>query len=149
MMQTIARMSPQMLDVLTPENLRDFSPETLAALPASYIAKLDPKLQAELQGILAGTAKPFMPESTIATVDGNPALILVIYKDGQANAVLASHTLYDKMDELKAAYPGLRFDISDLAKVVIGGLLASTLLTLVVVPVVYSLLDRWVTVKQK
>jgi HAE1 family hydrophobic/amphiphilic exporter-1 len=38
---------------------------------------------------------------------------------------------------------------SDLAKVVIGGLLTSTLLTLVVVPVVYSLLDRQSTVRRR
>jgi HAE1 family hydrophobic/amphiphilic exporter-1 len=112
LMQAMVRMSPQMLDVLTPQNLRDFSPQVLAALPASYIAKLDPQLQAELKQATAGTAKPFVPESTIATVDGNPALLLMVYKDRAANTVSASHALYAKMDDLKAAYPGLRFDVT-------------------------------------
>jgi multidrug efflux pump subunit AcrB len=38
---------------------------------------------------------------------------------------------------------------ADLAMVVIGGLLTSTLLTLVIVPVIYSLLDRLVTFRRK
>jgi len=38
---------------------------------------------------------------------------------------------------------------SELAIVVIGGLLTSTLLTLVIVPVVYSLLDRLSTARRK
>jgi HAE1 family hydrophobic/amphiphilic exporter-1 len=112
MMQTIVQMSPQMLDLLTPQNLLDFSPQVLAALPPSYFAKLDAQTLAALQQKAAGAPKAFIPESTIATVDGNPALLLKIYKDRAANTVTASHALYDKMDELKAAYPGLRFDVT-------------------------------------
>jgi len=41
------------------------------------------------------------------------------------------------------------FIASELARVVIGGLLTSTLLTLVIVPVVYSLLDRLATARRK
>ena len=36
----------------------------------------------------------------------------MVFKDRSANTVSASHALYDKMDELKAAYPGLRFDVT-------------------------------------
>jgi len=38
---------------------------------------------------------------------------------------------------------------SELATVVIGGLLTSTLLTLMIVPVIYSLLDRLANVRRK
>jgi len=48
-MRGIAGMAPQLLEMLTPENLRDFSPEVLAWLPASYIETLDPELRAELE----------------------------------------------------------------------------------------------------
>ena len=44
----IASMAPQLLDLLTPENLRRFSPEVLAWLPTEYIETLDTDLQAEL-----------------------------------------------------------------------------------------------------
>ncbi|MBN1136079.1 MAG: efflux RND transporter permease subunit, partial [Anaerolineae bacterium] len=46
--QGIASMAPQLLEMLTPENLRRFSPEVLAWLPAEYIEKLEPDLRAEL-----------------------------------------------------------------------------------------------------
>ena len=46
--QGIASMAPQLLDMLTPESLRRFSPEVLAWLPTGYIEKLDADLRAEL-----------------------------------------------------------------------------------------------------
>jgi multidrug efflux pump subunit AcrB len=53
--QAIASFAPFMLDELTPDNLRGFSPEVLAWLPKLYIETLDPDLQAELD-VLAGPA---------------------------------------------------------------------------------------------
>jgi HAE1 family hydrophobic/amphiphilic exporter-1 len=49
---------------------------------------------------------------TCATVDGNPGLILMVYKDGEANTVSTSHALYDEMKALEAANPGLRFEVT-------------------------------------
>ncbi len=46
--QGVVSMAPQLLDTLTPENLRAFSPEVLAWLPSNYIETLDPALQEEL-----------------------------------------------------------------------------------------------------
>lgn len=50
-MQGIAAAAPQLLDLLSPEHLVRFSPETLAWLPVSYIQGLDTSLQAELNTI--------------------------------------------------------------------------------------------------
>jgi HAE1 family hydrophobic/amphiphilic exporter-1 len=52
-MQGIVSMAPQLLDLLTPENLRRFSPEVLGWLPADYIESLDPELRAELDELAA------------------------------------------------------------------------------------------------
>jgi multidrug efflux pump subunit AcrB len=46
--QGIVSMAPQLLDALTPDNLRAFSPEVLGWLPAGYIETLDPTLREEL-----------------------------------------------------------------------------------------------------
>jgi multidrug efflux pump subunit AcrB len=100
------------LENLSPAALRLLSPAVLSSLPDSFYAGLDPDLRAELQGIASGTATAFIPENTIATVDGNPGLILTIYKTGEANTVSTSHDLYDQMKALEAAYPGLRFEIT-------------------------------------
>jgi multidrug efflux pump subunit AcrB len=100
------------LENLSPTALRLLSPAVLSSLPESFYAGLDPDLRAELQGIASGTVTAFIPENTAATVDGNPGLILMIYKDGEANTVSTSHDLYAEMEALKAAYPGLRFNVT-------------------------------------
>jgi multidrug efflux pump subunit AcrB len=48
MFQVIAKMAPQMLKDLTPENLRGFSPEVLAWLPVDFADTLDATLRSEL-----------------------------------------------------------------------------------------------------
>ena len=51
--QGIAGMAPQLLDLLTEDNLRRFSPEVLGWLPADYVDSLDPELRAELDELAA------------------------------------------------------------------------------------------------
>ena len=48
MFQVIAKMAPQMLKDLTPENLRGFSPEVLAWMPVDFVDTLDASLRSEL-----------------------------------------------------------------------------------------------------
>jgi multidrug efflux pump subunit AcrB len=48
MFQVIAKMAPQMLKELTPENLRGFSPEVLAWMPVDFADTLDESLRSEL-----------------------------------------------------------------------------------------------------
>jgi HAE1 family hydrophobic/amphiphilic exporter-1 len=100
------------LEKLSPATLRLMSPEVLASLPADFYANLDPDLRAELEAIAAGTAEAFVPTNTITCVNGNPSLRLIVYKDGEANTVTVTHAVYDQMDALEEAYPGLRFDIT-------------------------------------
>ena len=51
--QGVASLAPQLLDLLSPENLRRFSPEVLAWLPSEYLDALDPDLRAELDRLAA------------------------------------------------------------------------------------------------
>ena len=108
----LAGQEPSFLQDLSPAALRMLSPAVLSLLPESFYARLEPDLRAELQGIASGTVTAFIPENTIATVNGNPGLLLMIYKDGEANTVSTSHDLYDKMEALEAAHPGLSFDVT-------------------------------------
>ncbi|MFN2226872.1 MAG: efflux RND transporter permease subunit, partial [Anaerolineae bacterium] len=100
------------LENLGPATLRLLSPEVLASLPQDFYDTLDRELRAELEAIAAGTAEAFIPTDTITCVNGNPSLRVIIYKDGQTNTVSVTHDIYDEMDNLEAAYPGLRFDIT-------------------------------------
>ena len=51
MFQVIAKMAPQMLKDLTPDNLRGFSPEVLAWLPVDFVDTLDESLRTELDAL--------------------------------------------------------------------------------------------------
>jgi multidrug efflux pump subunit AcrB len=48
MFQVVAKMAPQLLKDLTPENLRGFSPDVLAWMPEDFAATLDASLRSEL-----------------------------------------------------------------------------------------------------
>ncbi len=108
----LAEQDETFLTTLEPATLRLFAPQVLAALPADYLATLDPELQAELAGIAAGTVAAFLPTETINRTNGQPSLTLTIYKTSEANTVSVSHAAFDKLDELEAEYGGLRFDVA-------------------------------------
>jgi multidrug efflux pump subunit AcrB len=108
--QWLVENEERFLENLSPSALRLLSPEVLNSLPESFFASLDPALQTELENIAAGTAEAFIPENTINRVDGNPSLALTVFKDSEANTVVTTHAVYDKLDELKAEIPGVRFD---------------------------------------
>jgi multidrug efflux pump subunit AcrB len=94
---------------LSPAVLRLLSPEVLSNLPEEFLASLDESLRQELEGIAAGTVEVFIPTSTINRVNGNPSLGLSVFQDQEANTVSVSHEVFDKLDELEAANPGLQF----------------------------------------
>jgi multidrug efflux pump subunit AcrB len=52
-LQGIVNLAPQLLQPLTPDNLRRFSPEVLGWLPSDYIESLDPALRSELEELAA------------------------------------------------------------------------------------------------
>ena len=104
-------IEPGFLTNLKPATLRLFSRDVLGGLPETYLSSIDPALRKELEGIAAGTIAVFIPSDTINRVNGNPSLTLVIYKDGEANVVTVSDRLFEALDKLEKAIPGLRFDI--------------------------------------
>lgn len=73
--QGIASMAPQMLNLLTPDNLRLFSPEVLGWLPVDYITTLEPALQAELNELalpVGGLGALAMAVAVEPVAPGNP-----------------------------------------------------------------------------
>ena len=110
LIQGFASFAPEMLDLLTPDNLLLMAPEVLAVLPEDYIASLDAGLQAELDEIVQSAAI-FIPTTTINRANGNPSLGMSIFMDKEANTVSVSHEVFEKLDELEAADLGLEFEI--------------------------------------
>ncbi len=108
----LAEHEENFLQNLNPATLRMLSPDVLKALPDEFMASLDPALREELQALARGEREVFIPEDTIARVDGQPAVILTIYKENDANTVEVSHRVFDKIDDLDTEYSTLDFDIA-------------------------------------
>jgi multidrug efflux pump subunit AcrB len=106
--QGIVSMAPQLLDELTPDNLRAFSPEVLGWLPADFIETLDPALRQELDqlaqpagglGALAageGAAQP-IPEEP-------PALSGLWIESGGESSAAGMPTFETAADLMESTY---------------------------------------------
>lgn len=90
------------LATLSPSILELMSPETLTFLLETYPEAFDADLTERLQGIAAGDVEVFIPESSVTRTDGDPAVILSIFKDGDANTVEVAHGIFDTLDAFQA-----------------------------------------------
>lgn len=109
-MQYLAENEEGFVEALSPTILEMMSPETLTFLLETYPDAFDAETTGRLQAIAAGTATVFVPESTITRTDGNPSLLINIYKDGDANTVVVAHRIFDLLNEYSAENPGIQAD---------------------------------------
>jgi HAE1 family hydrophobic/amphiphilic exporter-1 len=108
--QAIAQFAPEMLDLLTEDNLRLMSAEVLTALPDDFFASLPAELREELSEIIAA-ANVFVPTATITRVNGNHSLGMSIYKDQDSNTVSVSQDLFAQLESFEVNYPDLDIEI--------------------------------------
>lgn len=95
----VAALSPTILELM--------SPETLTFLLTTYPEAFDAELTARLAGIAAGTIAVFIPEASVTRTDGNPAVIVQVYKGGDENTVETAHQVFDTLAAFEAAHPGI------------------------------------------
>lgn len=88
---------------LSPAVLQLMSPESLTFLLENYEGQLPADLIEQLQGIAAGSVEVFIPEATITRTDGDPSVLLNIYKDGDANTVTVAHAVFETLEAFQAA----------------------------------------------
>lgn len=122
-----ADMTPQMMADLTPEviaylaeneagfieNLEPtilelMSPETLTFMLENYPDAFDADLAARLAGIAAGTVAVFVPEAAITRTDGNPSVLIQLFKGGDDNTVDTAHAIFDELAAFEQAHPGMK-----------------------------------------
>lgn len=96
---------------LDPTALEMLSPETLGFLLETYPEAFAADLAARLQGIAAGTVQAFVPEATITRTDGDPAVIINLYKDGDANTVEVAHRVFDLLEAYKVEHPEIQTNL--------------------------------------
>lgn len=93
---------------LLPNVLEMMSPDSLTYLLDNYPEAFTPELAERLRGIAAGQIAVFIPEASITRTDGNPAVILSLYKDGDANTVEVAHRIFNQLEAYKAANPNIQ-----------------------------------------
>ncbi|MBZ0278243.1 MAG: efflux RND transporter permease subunit, partial [Anaerolineae bacterium] len=91
---------PDFLDKLSVDALRLMTPEVLAQLPDSVQAR------AQSDGSV------FTPTAAITRANGNPSLVLTVYKVSNANTVEAFHRVDDVMNEINSANAGIDVNVA-------------------------------------
>ncbi|MCA9973682.1 MAG: efflux RND transporter permease subunit, partial [Anaerolineales bacterium] len=89
-----ARLQPTIAELLPAESLTYL----LDTYPEAY----DAATAERLRGVASGDVDVFVPEAAITRTDGNPSLVLQIYKEADANTVNAFHAA----DDVLAAFAG-------------------------------------------
>jgi HAE1 family hydrophobic/amphiphilic exporter-1 len=107
----LAENEEPFVETLSPAALRLMSPESLTYLLDSYPDAFEPDLAEELRGIAAGEIEVFVPEASITRTDGNPSVLLNIFKDGDANTVVVAHRVFDALESYSEANPGISYNL--------------------------------------
>ncbi|WP_420627963.1 efflux RND transporter permease subunit [Candidatus Leptofilum sp.] len=93
----VENLSPIVLDL--------FAPETLTFMLETYPDAFDAELTERLAGIALGDIEVFVPEASVTRTDGNPSVLVSIYKAGDANTVNVAHGVFDAMDAFTTSNP--------------------------------------------
>ncbi len=105
--QFLAENEADFAQTLSPQLLELMSPESLTYLLDMYPDAFDAELTERLRGIAAGSVTVFIPEASITRTDGNPALVIQLFKDGDANTVEVAHRIFDLLEQYKEEHPEL------------------------------------------
>lgn len=92
---------------LEPTVLEMMAPETLAFLLDNYAEAFDAELTERLRAVAAGDVAVFVPDASITRTNGDPAVIINLFKDGDANTVLVAHSVFDALADFRADRPGI------------------------------------------
>ena len=96
---------------LSPVVLEMMSPETLTYLLDNYPDAFPADVAERLRGIASGTVTAFVPEASITRTDGNPSVLVSVYKDGDANTVEVAHAIFDLLTAYEASHPGVKTNL--------------------------------------
>ena len=97
-LQYLVENDDTFLATLSPTVLELMSPETLTFLLDTYPDAFPADLAERLRGIAGGEVAVFIPEASITRTDGDPSLIISVYKAGDANTVTTAHAVFDTLD---------------------------------------------------
>ncbi len=91
---------PSLMGNLRVEALQLMSPEVVAVLPQ------------DVQARLASGAAPFVPSDTVTRLNGDPSLVVTVYKTADANNVEAFHIVDDQLKQMAAENPAIHVNVA-------------------------------------
>lgn len=109
--QFLAENEEGFVENLSPIVLEMFAPDTLSFMLETYPDAFESDLAERLAGIAQGDIAVFIPEASITRTDGNPSVLVSIFKNGDANTVLVAHDVFTALDEFTAANSGISADL--------------------------------------
>lgn len=106
-MQYLAEHEADFVQNLSPIILEWMSPETLIFLLDNYPDAFPSDLAESLRGIATGNVTVFVPEASITRTDGDPSVIVSLFKGGDANTVEVAHRVFDALAAYESEHPEL------------------------------------------
>ncbi|MCB9005638.1 MAG: efflux RND transporter permease subunit, partial [Ardenticatenaceae bacterium] len=107
----LAENEAEFVTTLSPVVLEMMSPETLTYLLDNYPDAFPADLTERLRGIASGAVTVFVPEASITRTDGNPSVLVSIYKDGDANTVEVAHAIFDLLAAYEESHPDVKTNL--------------------------------------
>ncbi|MCC6803890.1 MAG: efflux RND transporter permease subunit, partial [Anaerolineae bacterium] len=92
--------APNLLNDLRIEALQLLSPDVVAGLPQ------------DVQDRITSGATPFVPTDNVTRTNGNPSLVVTIYKTSDANNVEAFHIVDDALHAIAAENPSIQVNVA-------------------------------------
>ena len=111
-MAYLAENEEGFVENLSPAVLEMMSPETLSFLLEDYPEAFGEELTARLEAVAVGEAEAFVPEASITRTDGDPALIVNVFKAGDANTVSVAHEIFDALEAFRDSQASQGTDVN-------------------------------------
>ncbi len=96
----MVQQDPTFLTDLRIEALQMLSPDVIATLPQ------------DVQERIASGAAPFIPTENVTRLNGNPSLVVTVYKTSDANTVEAFHIVDDNLHALMQDNPNIHVNVA-------------------------------------
>ncbi|MFN8565672.1 MAG: efflux RND transporter permease subunit, partial [Anaerolineae bacterium] len=91
---------PNLLNDLRIEALQLLSPDVVARLPQ------------DVQDRIASGATPFVPTDNVTRTNGNPSLVVTVYKTADSNNVEAFHIVDDALHAIATEHPSIQVNVA-------------------------------------
>jgi len=110
-MAYLAENEEDFVNTLSPVIIEMLSPEVLTFFLDDFPESFDAEQTNRLRAIAAGTLDAFVPEASITRTDGDPSLIINLFKEGDANTVEVAHRVFDELAAIEDENPDISFSL--------------------------------------